>query len=58
MDNNSAESVHLLEVARAGDASALEEIFTRYRGRLRRMVDQIDARRRAADRRSGGASST
>jgi len=45
MENNSAESVRLLELARAGDAAALDEIFTRYRGRLRRMVDlRLDRR--------------
>ncbi len=45
MDNNSAESVRLLELARAGDAAALDAIFTRYRARLRRMVDlRLDRR--------------
>jgi RNA polymerase sigma-70 factor, ECF subfamily len=45
VNNNSAESVRLLELARAGDGTALDEIFTRYRGRLRRMVDlRLDRR--------------
>jgi RNA polymerase sigma-70 factor, ECF subfamily len=43
--NNSAESVRLLELARAGDAAGPDEIFTRHRGRLRRMVDlRLDRR--------------
>jgi len=45
MDHNSAESVRLLERARAGDADALNELFTRHRDRLRRMVDlRLDRR--------------
>jgi len=45
MENNSAETVRLLELARAGDAAALDAIFTRYRARLRRMVDlRLDRR--------------
>jgi RNA polymerase sigma-70 factor (ECF subfamily) len=39
MDNNSASLVALLEQAQAGDAAALNEIFTRFRDRLRRMVE-------------------
>jgi RNA polymerase sigma-70 factor (ECF subfamily) len=39
MDNNSTDTVELLERARAGDRQALNEIFTRHRGRLRRMVE-------------------
>jgi RNA polymerase sigma-70 factor, ECF subfamily len=43
--NNSAESARLLEQARAGDTAALDEIFSRHRGRLRRMVDlRLDRR--------------
>ena len=38
MANNSTDTVRLLERARAGDPDALNEIFTRYRDRLRRMV--------------------
>jgi RNA polymerase sigma-70 factor (ECF subfamily) len=38
MDNNSAETVDLLERARAGDRDALNAIFERHRERLRRMV--------------------
>src|SRR5579885_1024245 len=45
MDNNSADTVALLERARAGDRDALSEIFARYRERLRRMVDlRLDPR--------------
>ncbi len=48
MENNSAESVALIERARAGDASALNAIFTRHRARLRRMVDiRLDRRLQA-----------
>jgi RNA polymerase sigma-70 factor (ECF subfamily) len=46
--NNSDETVHLIERARGGDREALKEIFTRYRGRLRHMVDmRLDTRLRA-----------
>jgi RNA polymerase sigma-70 factor (ECF subfamily) len=38
MDNNSADTVRLLEGARRGDPAALNEIFSRHRERLRRMV--------------------
>jgi RNA polymerase sigma-70 factor (ECF subfamily) len=45
MENNSAESVRLIELARAGDSAALNALFTRHRGRLRRMVDlRLDRR--------------
>lgn len=45
MDNNSAESVDLLERARAGDREALNALLTRYHGRLLRMVEvRLDAR--------------
>jgi RNA polymerase sigma-70 factor (ECF subfamily) len=48
MENNSAESVDLIERARAGDADALNAIFTRHRARLRRMVDiRLDRRLQA-----------
>jgi RNA polymerase sigma-70 factor (ECF subfamily) len=48
MDNNSAETVRLLERARAGDADALAEIFARHRDRLRRMVElRLDRRLQA-----------
>lgn len=47
-ENNSSESVQLIERARAGDASALNAIFTRHRARLRRMVDiRLDRRLQA-----------
>jgi RNA polymerase sigma-70 factor (ECF subfamily) len=39
MDNNSAHTVCLLERARAGDRSALSEIFARHRDRLLRLVE-------------------
>jgi RNA polymerase sigma-70 factor (ECF subfamily) len=45
MENNSADSVRLIERARAGDPDALNEIFARHRARLRRMVDmRLDQR--------------
>jgi RNA polymerase sigma-70 factor (ECF subfamily) len=48
MENNSAETVRLLERARAGEREALNEIFTRHRERLRRMVDmRLDRRLQA-----------
>jgi RNA polymerase sigma-70 factor (ECF subfamily) len=39
MDNDSTDTVALIERARAGDRQALNDIFTRYRGRLHRMVE-------------------
>jgi RNA polymerase sigma-70 factor (ECF subfamily) len=39
MENNSAETVRLLERARAGDQDALNALFARHRERLRRMVE-------------------
>jgi RNA polymerase sigma-70 factor (ECF subfamily) len=39
MDQNSTDSVSLLERARGGDPTALAELFTRHRDRLRRMVE-------------------
>jgi RNA polymerase sigma-70 factor (ECF subfamily) len=39
MENPPSESIELLERARAGDRQALNEIFARYRGKLRRMVE-------------------
>ncbi len=48
MDNNSADTAHLLERARAGDQVAVNELFTRHRARLRRMVDlRLDRRLQA-----------
>jgi RNA polymerase sigma-70 factor (ECF subfamily) len=48
MENNSADTVRLLERARAGDAGALTEVFARYRDRLRRMVElRLDRRLQA-----------
>ncbi len=48
MDNNSADTARLLERARAGDQAAVNEIFTRHRARLRRMVDlRLDRRLQA-----------
>src|SRR5947209_9897311 len=39
MENNSTETVQLIERARAGDPDARNEIFARHRDRLRRMVE-------------------
>src|SRR5919201_73986 len=48
MDNNSSGTVDLLVRARAGDQQALNEIFTRHRDRLRRMVEvRLDHRLQA-----------
>jgi RNA polymerase sigma-70 factor (ECF subfamily) len=45
---NSADTLDLLERARAGEQRALNEIFTRHRDRLRRMVDmRLDRRLQA-----------
>jgi RNA polymerase sigma-70 factor (ECF subfamily) len=54
MDNNSTDTVALIERARAGDAAALNEIFARHRARLRRMVEmrldwRLQARLDASD---------
>jgi RNA polymerase sigma-70 factor, ECF subfamily len=48
MDNNSAETARLLELAKTGDKAALNEIFSRHRDRLRRMVElRLDRRLQA-----------
>jgi RNA polymerase sigma-70 factor (ECF subfamily) len=48
MDNNSADTTRLLEQARAGDPQALNDIFTRHRARLHRMVElRLDRRLQA-----------
>jgi RNA polymerase sigma-70 factor (ECF subfamily) len=48
MDDSSTEIHHLLERARAGDETARNEIFSRYRRRLRRMVEvRLDTRLQA-----------
>jgi RNA polymerase sigma-70 factor (ECF subfamily) len=39
MADNSADTLRLIERARAGEADALNEIFARHRDRLRRMVE-------------------
>jgi len=45
MENNSAESVDLIERARSGDRAALNALFTRHRDRLVRMVEmRLDSR--------------
>jgi RNA polymerase sigma-70 factor (ECF subfamily) len=45
MENNSDDTVRLIEQARAGEEAAVNELFTRYRDRLRRMVDlRLDRR--------------
>jgi RNA polymerase sigma-70 factor (ECF subfamily) len=54
MDNDSTDTQGLIERARAGDRQALNDIFTRYRGRLRRMVEvrldwRLQARLDASD---------
>lgn len=54
MDNNSAESVDLIERARAGDREALDALFAQHRQRLRRMVEirldpRVQARLDASD---------
>jgi RNA polymerase sigma-70 factor, ECF subfamily len=48
MDDNAADTVELVERARSGDSQALQEIFTRHRERLRRMVEtRLDGRLRS-----------
>ena len=52
--DNSSDTARFLENARAGDQAALNELFARYRDRLRRMVDlridrQLQARIDASD---------
>lgn len=48
MENNSAESVELIERALAGDRAALNGLFERHRERLRRMVElRLDTRLQA-----------
>jgi RNA polymerase sigma-70 factor, ECF subfamily len=48
MDNNSAESVDLIERARGGDRAALNALLGRHRDRLRRMVEiRLDTRLQA-----------
>jgi RNA polymerase sigma-70 factor, ECF subfamily len=48
MENNSAETSRLLESARAGDRAAWNALFSRYRARLRRMVElRLDRRLQA-----------
>src|SRR5215467_8750778 len=39
MDQNSTDTVRLIERARAGDKAALNDIFVRHRERLRRMIE-------------------
>jgi RNA polymerase sigma-70 factor (ECF subfamily) len=47
-ENNSAMTVRLIEQAGAGDRDALNQIFTRHRDRLRRMVEmRLDRRLQA-----------
>jgi RNA polymerase sigma-70 factor (ECF subfamily) len=48
MDNNSADSVDLIERARVGDREALNVLLARHRDRLRRMVEmRLDTRLQA-----------
>jgi RNA polymerase sigma-70 factor (ECF subfamily) len=54
MDNNSADTAQLIESLRAGDREALNDVFTRHRRRLRRMVEmrmdwRLQARLDASD---------
>jgi RNA polymerase sigma-70 factor (ECF subfamily) len=54
MDNNSSDTVALIERSQAGDTQALNELFSRHRERLRRMVEmrldhQLQARVDASD---------
>jgi RNA polymerase sigma-70 factor (ECF subfamily) len=45
MDSNSAETARLIGRAQSGDAAALDELFSRHRGRLHRMVEmRLDRR--------------
>jgi RNA polymerase sigma-70 factor (ECF subfamily) len=47
-DNNSSATARLLEQARAGDQTALNELFARHRERLRRMIElRLDRRLQA-----------
>jgi RNA polymerase sigma-70 factor (ECF subfamily) len=39
MDNNSSRTLHLIERVQAGDPQALNELFSRHRERLRRMIE-------------------
>jgi RNA polymerase sigma-70 factor (ECF subfamily) len=48
MENNPADSVDLIERARAGDQEALGALLARHRDRLRRMVEvRLDTRLQA-----------
>jgi len=48
MDNNSSETVELIERSQAGDVQALNDLFTRHSERLRRMVEmRLDHRLQA-----------
>lgn len=54
MANDSTDMIRLIERLRAGDRTALNEVFTRHRGRLRRMVEmrldwRLQARLDASD---------
>jgi RNA polymerase sigma-70 factor (ECF subfamily) len=54
MDNNSSDTVGLIERSQTGDTQALNELFSRHRERLRRMVEmrldhQLQARVDASD---------
>src|SRR5262249_53481633 len=49
MDNNSSDTVGLIERSQAGDTQALNELFSRHRERLRRMVEmRLDHRLQAS----------
>jgi RNA polymerase sigma-70 factor (ECF subfamily) len=54
MDHNSSETVRLIERLRSGDREAFNDLLTRHRGRLRRMVEmrmdwRLQARLDASD---------
>jgi RNA polymerase sigma-70 factor (ECF subfamily) len=54
MESNSGDTGRLLDLARGGDEAALNEVFARHRGRLRRMVElrldrRLQARNDASD---------
>jgi hypothetical protein len=46
MDNNSADSARLIELARNGDPAARDALFSQHRARLRRMVECVLVKRR------------
>jgi hypothetical protein len=50
MENNSEQTVDLIERARSGDKNALNDLLSLHRDRLRRMVDmRLDSRLQVAE---------